>query len=95
MRILDLVLTDILTSGIFSMFLCLPQWDIRIPQTFKIVAPFLQFNISTMCYKIMKQKVSERPIIRVHTSLFSLYHIYNSVVGNMHDMYDVETSYPL
>jgi hypothetical protein len=25
------------------------------------------------CYKIKKQKVSERPIIRVHISLFSLY----------------------
>jgi hypothetical protein len=28
---------------------------------------FFKFNVSTMCpYKIMKQKISERPIIRVH-----------------------------
>jgi hypothetical protein len=54
------------------MFSSPPQWDIKIPQTFKfvtvafnfiIVAPFLKFSISTRChYKIMKQKVSERPI---------------------------------
>jgi hypothetical protein len=63
------------------MFLSIPQWDKQNPGTFKIVtaafyfiivAPFLNFNISTTFrYKIMKQKVSERPIIRVHASIFS------------------------
>jgi hypothetical protein len=67
-------------SGIFSVYLSLLQWDIKIPQTFKfvtaafnfiIVALFLKFTISTMChYIIMKQEVSEKPIIRVHTSIF-------------------------
>jgi hypothetical protein len=34
---------------------------------FIIVAPILKFTISSMChYKVMKQKVSERPIIKVH-----------------------------
>jgi hypothetical protein len=60
----------------------LPQWDIKIPWIFKfvtavfsfiILAPFLKFNFSTMCrYKIMKQKVSESPIIRVQISIFSI-----------------------
>jgi hypothetical protein len=62
-------------SGIFSVFLSLPQWDIKIPWTFQfviaafnfiIVAPFLKLSISTVChYKIMKQKVAERLIITV------------------------------
>jgi xanthine/uracil permease len=62
------------------MFLSLLQSGIKILQTFKfvtaafnfiIVAPYLKFNISTMChYKIMKQKVSERPIVRVHIFIY-------------------------
>jgi hypothetical protein len=58
------------------MFLSLPQWHIKIPQTFKFVAvafnliifaPSLKCNISAIChYKIMEQKAYERPIIRLH-----------------------------
>jgi hypothetical protein len=67
------------------MFLSFPQWDIKIQisQTFKfvtvvfnfiIVAPFLKFNISTkLCYNIMKQKVTERPIIEFIYLYFHLY----------------------
>jgi hypothetical protein len=46
---------------------------------FIIVAPFLKFDISTMChYRIMKPKVSERPIIRVHISMYI--YIYMAVI---------------
>jgi hypothetical protein len=39
---------------------------------FKIFAPFLKCNISIMCcYKIMEQKASETPIIRLHVPVFS------------------------
>jgi hypothetical protein len=70
-------------SGIFSMFLSVPQWGIKISWTFKfismavnfiIVALSFKFSTSTTChYKIMKQKVSERPVIRVHISVFFIY----------------------
>jgi hypothetical protein len=60
------------------MFLSLPQWYIKFPQTFKYVtaafnfiisAPFLKCNISIVCYKIMEQKASERPVIRLFISV--------------------------
>jgi hypothetical protein len=68
-------------SGTFSVFLSFPQRDTKISRTFKfftaafnfiIVAPLLKFDNSTMCrYKIMKQKVSKRPIIKAYIGIFS------------------------
>jgi hypothetical protein len=63
------------------MFLSLPQKDIKIPWTCKFVAaafnsitgaPFLKVNISALShYKVMKQKLFERLIIRVHITMLS------------------------
>lgn len=70
MRLHGLLLNQL--RGSFSVLLSVSQSNIKIPRKFKfvtaafnftIIAPYLKFNIKIMChYKIVKQKVSERPI---------------------------------